>query len=388
MFTFCFTTVAAAQLRRIREIPKSTRQTTVAIRTVKLGLATMAVLAIASMAQAGGFSVHPAGSLSNMASRNNGGSLFNQSNQSNAIQFKANGAKLNSDKTKLEPTKPLTLDKALNTKSPSKIVKANDGTSLVLGKGPGKVIDLTGKSSQKSCDPCHTHCCPWWYCWNYPCWHPLYGCDCGDWCDVPVVASPQGLDLQLFAVRTIDSGDPEKQLGPALRVWFRNNSGVAINHPFNVLALAARDAQPTADLPQAGVRVDSIEAGQILAVDVRLPVEANQPGFPMFHVLVDSHREIPEVDKTNNGLVINRGDVQTLEIARANGGDTPTTTAATPAASTTNSPSDASSATTSSVPVAMQNVPAEWGLCMGADPSFGLEQTKFDFSFHPSGRVQ
>ncbi len=188
-------------------------------------------------------------------------------------------------------------------------IKLGDKIKLTMG-------DKSKDKVKFFCDPSHKHCCPWWYCWNYPCWYPLYGCSCGDYCDVPVVEIAQGLDLQLLAVRTIDSGDPSQQLGPALRVWFRNNSAVAINHPFNVLALAARDAQPTADLPQAGVRVESIEAGQTMAVDIRLPVEANQPGFPMFHVLVDSHREIPEANETNNGLVINRSEVQPVEIAQ------------------------------------------------------------------------
>ena len=55
-------------------------------------------------------------------------------------------------------------------------------------------------------------------------------------------------------------------------------------------------------------------------VDIRLPIEANQPGFPMFHVVVDSHREISEVNETNNGLVINRGEVKPIELTQATTG--------------------------------------------------------------------
>jgi len=58
-------------------------------------------------------------------------------------------------------------------------------------------------------------------------------------------------------------------------------------------------------------------AGQTIALDIRLPVEAHQPGFPMFHVLVDSHREISEVNESNNGLVINRSEVKPIELTQA-----------------------------------------------------------------------
>jgi hypothetical protein len=320
MFTFCFTSAAAAQLRS-NDRRNSTRQTTVAVRTVKLGLALLAVLAMSGAALAGGN--HSGSNSSGMSSRNSSGNSFSQSNQfklNTSDSFKVSGNKADSNK-------PIDLGK-LNNKPTDKISKSNN-----------KVIDslkLTGDKSDKlklgsndkmlkdkckdKCDPCHKfNCCPWWYCWNYPCWYPMYGCDCGYY-DVPVVYVREGVDLQLLAVRTIDSGDPSQQLGPALRVWVRNNSAVALNHPFNVLALAARGPQPTADLPQAGVRVDGMGAGETIALDIRLPVEANQPGFPMFHVVVDSHREISEVNENNNGLVINRSEVKPIELTQATNG--------------------------------------------------------------------
>jgi hypothetical protein len=319
MFTFCFTSVAAALLRRTRETRKSTRQTTVALRTVRLGLAWLAVVATASMAQAGGISAHPAGNFSGMSSHNNGG-ISNRSNMFTATQT--------TNFKQFDSNKPITQSNLSNTTKSQTSNKGIDSNKLTktlsLDSTKSNPLKLTSdnkmQNNSKCCNPCHDkfccsccHTCPWWYCWNYPCWCPLYSCSCGYWEDVPVVDVTQGLDLQLLAVRMLDSGDPDQKLGPAYRVWFRNNSAVAINHPFNILTLAARDAQPTADLPQAGVRVESIDAGQTLSVDIRLPVEANQPGFPMLHVLVDSHREIPEVDKTNNGLVINRADILPVE---------------------------------------------------------------------------
>jgi hypothetical protein len=198
--------------------------------------------------------------------------------------------------------------------------KPNEGKSK--GKIDGKMFDKDHfkefchdkKWFHDYCHDCCFHdcyfCCPWWYCWDfYPVWCPLYHCGCGYWYDVLVVEIAEGVDLQLLAVRLIDSGDAGENQGPAYRVWVRNNSHVAILHPFNVLALAARDGNPAADLPQAGVRVDSIEAGQIIPVDIRLPAAANAPGLPMLHVLVDSHREIAEVYEDNNGAVLNRADI-------------------------------------------------------------------------------
>ncbi|HTQ37940.1 MAG TPA: hypothetical protein VMJ32_02870 [Pirellulales bacterium] len=365
MFTFCFTTVAAAALRRNRETSKATRKTTLALRTVRLGLVAAAMLAMAGMAQAGGLSLHSMGSsmgsFSNMASHSSGGGMFSQSNASNSIKFNQSGG------DKFGSNKPIGMNNSNGISTTAKnTTKLDDGVKLqaanqglgslkqngnkLSGLNSGKLNTnkFAGMNSDKlknfssmkgdknSCDPCHCHCCSWWYCWNYPCWCPLYSCSCGCYDDVPVVECDQGYDLQLLAVRTLDSGDPDQQLGPAFRVWFRNNSEVAINHPFNVLILAARDAQPTADLPQAGVRVNSIDAGQTLAVDIRLPVDANQPGFPMLHVLVDSHREIAEVNEDNNGLVINRADILPVDMAQAsNGGTTPDGAATTQTATDT-----------------------------------------------------
>jgi hypothetical protein len=348
MLTFSCTSLAAAPLRRTRETRKSTRPTIVALRTVRLGFAWLAVVATASMSQAGGMSAHPAGNFSGMSSHNNGGTsnpsnLFNSTQTNSVKQFASNKpiAQNNLSTT----TKNQTSNQGIVSNKLSKSMSLDSTKSNPLKLTSGNKMQDQSKGS----NPCHDkfccsccHTCPWWYCWNYPCWCPLYSCSCGDWEDVPLVAVPQGLDLQLLAVRMLDSGDPDQQQGPAFRVWFRNNSAVAINHPFNILTLAARDTQPTADLPQAGVRVASIDAGQTLSVDIRLPVEANQPGFPMLHVLVDSHREIPEVDKTNNGLVINRADVLPVEQTPSVGETPSTITAPNPPAPPAPTPTDGS----------------------------------------------
>ena len=113
-----------------------------------------------------------------------------------------------------------------------------------------------------------------------------------------------------MAVRFVDPGHPEEKLGPRYRVWFRNNGAAPVTQPFNVMLFAGNDERLAANLPQAGVRVTAIEAGDIQSVDIRLPVEVytmgrdaqgNPAPFAMLHVLVDANREVPETTKANNG---------------------------------------------------------------------------------------
>jgi hypothetical protein len=169
------------------------------------------------------------------------------------------------------------------------------------------------------CDPC----APWgWY--ECPVWQPLPVVTCGTWIDIEPIVIDSGLDLQMLAVRFVDSGHPEQELGPRFRVWFRNNSDVDINAPFNVMLLASNSHELEAGVPEAGSRVDNIAAGQIQSVDIRLPFEANlmsideegnQLPFEQLHVLIDSHREIPEAFEENNGAVMARVDVLPVDPA-------------------------------------------------------------------------
>ena len=132
-----------------------------------------------------------------------------------------------------------------------------------------------------------------------------------------------GVDLQLLAVRFVDNGHPDQQLGPRYRVWFRNN-GPANAAPFNVLLAASNDPVPNNEMPQAGVVYDQLEPGEIRSVDIRLPLAANQlvmtpegkrTPFNYLHVLVNSHRDLPETDFTNNGSVLARTEVLPVDPA-------------------------------------------------------------------------
>lgn len=166
--------------------------------------------------------------------------------------------------------------------------------------------------------------CPPIVYYQYPVWSPLPVVTCGTWVDVPVVSVPSGYDAQLLAVRFVDPGHPEEHLGPRYRVWLRNNSLRPIQSPFNVTLVAANDDNLTAGLPQAGVTVTDMEPEAVISVDIRLPFDANRMNrttsgqlvpFTTLHVLVDSHGELPEIDETNNGLAIARGEILPVDPA-------------------------------------------------------------------------
>jgi hypothetical protein len=168
------------------------------------------------------------------------------------------------------------------------------------------------------CRPIYYSPCSPWVAWQYPVWRPLPIVSCGTWVDVDPVVLNNGVDLQLLATRFVDPGHPEQQLGPRFRVWFRNNSPFAINQPFNVLLIASTDANAYAGLPEAGVRISGMAAGETQSVDIRLPFAANVMGrdsqnhavpFSYLNVLVDSHNELSEVFEDNNGATLVRGDI-------------------------------------------------------------------------------
>ena len=155
------------------------------------------------------------------------------------------------------------------------------------------------------------HPCPVWVYYPCPTWHTLPVVHCGTWVDVPLAVTPQQ-DLQLLAVRIVDHGHPEQQLGPRYRVWVRNNSQYDLNVPFNVMALASNTPVLDGNGLGNGVQLDGIQSGQIRTVDIRLPYgvyDMQQVGtetgqYSHLHVIVDSHRMIDEFDERNNGVAL------------------------------------------------------------------------------------
>ncbi|MHC4401936.1 MAG: hypothetical protein ACYTG0_19875 [Planctomycetota bacterium] len=165
---------------------------------------------------------------------------------------------------------------------------------------------------------------PVWVSWGVPVWEPLPVVPSGTWVDVEPVVVESQYDVQMLAVRFVDPGHPEERLGPRFRVWFRNNSNQPITQPFDVMLFASNDGVLRGDLPQAGVRVTAVEAGDVQSVDIRLPIEAygagqESPGqpapFSTLHVLVDANRELVETSKGNNGTTLAREAVLPVDPA-------------------------------------------------------------------------
>jgi len=167
--------------------------------------------------------------------------------------------------------------------------------------------------------PVYCEPCPRWVYWDTPVFVVLPETPSGAWVDLkPVEVAPSQIDVQLVAVRFVDPGHPEEKQGPRYRVWLRNNSAEPISQPFHVVLLAASNEKLSDDLPQAGVRIDAIGAGEIQSVDIRLPAEVyamnrdalgRSAPFSNLHVLVDADRQLNDIDRTNNGACLTPADI-------------------------------------------------------------------------------
>lgn len=175
------------------------------------------------------------------------------------------------------------------------------------------------------CRPIICEPCPTWVYYETPVWNPLPIVTCGTWIDAPVVTEVVDSDLQILAVRFVDPGHSEQNLGPRYRIWFRNNSSADLTHGFNVVALATNVEQLDQNAPQAGMRVEEpIPTGEISSVDIRLPMQVNQMNldekgrqtpFNYLHVLVDSDQELTDSNRNNNGIMLNVRDILPVDPA-------------------------------------------------------------------------
>ena len=105
--------------------------------------------------------------------------------------------------------------------------------------------------------------------------------------------------------------------GPAYRVKFRNQ-GTAAAGKFEVAVLAGLDGKLTADAPRAAVEVNSLAAGQIGEVTLRLPQSAlkmtgadgKSADFTQLFFAVDLMNTVAETDETNNTAIVERAALE------------------------------------------------------------------------------
>jgi hypothetical protein len=175
------------------------------------------------------------------------------------------------------------------------------------------------------CQPIFYDPCPPIVIYEYPVFQPLPLVVCGTWVDYSPVIVDTGFNLQLVAVRFVDPGHPEQEIGPRFRVWVHNASRAAIGAPFNVTLVAANGPQLDANaIVQAGVSVETIAANETVPVDIRLPFAANRLGlqpdgrrvpFSHLHVIVDSHLALAETTETDNGAILPRAEILPVDPA-------------------------------------------------------------------------
>ncbi|WP_075092062.1 hypothetical protein [Planctomyces sp. SH-PL14] len=159
---------------------------------------------------------------------------------------------------------------------------------------------------------------------SYPVWQDLPVVASGTWVDVPAVPVSTGSDLQLLAVRFVDPGHPDEHLGPRYRVWLRNNADADVRDPIDVTLFASANEKLSDQVVQAGVHVPEVPANDTIAVDIRLPEEANQlvtndqqdrVPFEFLHAVVDSRNALKEASEENNGTILARGEIYQVDPA-------------------------------------------------------------------------
>lgn len=245
----------------------------------------------------------------------------------------------------VDPKKPLPINSGIGVIDPKHTLPFNPNNKIPLDPnkkpvlpldpngpkiplGPNKPIDhgfgngSHGHSHGGLHSWCGGICHPHWVCptiWWYP--SSCFCCNLtGGYFTAPVVtvvAGAPALDVALVDVRFCDSGDAASKLGPRYRVTIRNKSLVDAGQ-FHMVVMAGMDNTPKPDAPASLVKVVGLMAGETKAFDVRLPVDSlkmavdsagNAVPFVTLFVAVDSHEELNDVDRTNNGTVMNRVEI-------------------------------------------------------------------------------
>jgi hypothetical protein len=135
--------------------------------------------------------------------------------------------------------------------------------------------------------------------------------------DVPTTNPAASLAVDLVLEDVQQASPATLVAGPAYKVTFRNQ-GTEPAGKFQVAIFAGLDGKLADRAPRAVVEVASLAAGEVKTVTLRLPQKAlrlidadNKPVvFSHLFVVVDVKNAVPETDKTNNGAVVARADLE------------------------------------------------------------------------------
>lgn len=132
--------------------------------------------------------------------------------------------------------------------------------------------------------------------------------------------------LELVDVRLIDIGNVELGEGPRFRVLVKNTTATKLKSPLEVMISAGISDAFSPELPTAVETVEPLAAGQIVPVELRLPVESmamTYPGrkepfpFSTLFVLVGGPKNMLGSSSITKLKVLQLGDVRLADLAIA-----------------------------------------------------------------------
>jgi len=137
------------------------------------------------------------------------------------------------------------------------------------------------------------------------------------------VESAARLDLKLVEVRQVDVGDAAQESGPCYRVTVRNASS-AVAAGFEVSLLAGIDFEDLDETAEVRARIERLDAGQELTIDLRLPAttfrlrtdaQGNETPYQVLLVAVDPQHETDDRAIENNRTALDRHEIAPVERA-------------------------------------------------------------------------
>lgn len=141
-----------------------------------------------------------------------------------------------------------------------------------------------------------------------------------DGSNAPMESAAQ-LDLKLVAVRLVDTGDVAQETGPCYRITVRNTSA-AVADSFEVSLLAGIDFETLDETAEVRARIERLDAGEELTVDLRLPAmigrlrtdaQGKETPYRALLVVVDPQQETRDRARENNRTVLDRKEIEPVE---------------------------------------------------------------------------
>lgn len=126
----------------------------------------------------------------------------------------------------------------------------------------------------------------------------------------PTQTSAREIDLGVKEVKVLSKGDAQN--GPLYRVSIMNKGPMKLDKPARVAVISINDGKPSTETPRMIETVKSLNVGETVELDMRLPVAANT--FPMLLVAVETPESFKDANEQDN---VAQGEVAQLPLAMA-----------------------------------------------------------------------